>query len=307
MYKYSSIDESWIAQHLLQPYWSYVTTFFPLWMAPNLITMIGFLFVIFNFGLLLVFTPTLSEPGSAPLFLSYAIGLWLYSTFDNVDGKQARRTNSSSPLGELFDHAIDALNCTFGALLQSSGMTLGLSVWTYTTVLIASSTFYLATWETYYTGTLYLGFINGPTEGLLISIGGLLASAFYGPHIWKTTLASLVTIAFPSKLHFLQNAEIGQIALSLMLLLFFTTQLPVNLRRVHNVCVMKGLCFTEALFNVIPYLLITTSLLIWMQNETALGLSIPLLLSFGITCGRMNVSDVVHLSCHGTILTFRRL
>ena len=25
-------------------------------------------------------------------------------TFDAVDGKQARRTNSSSPLGELFDH-----------------------------------------------------------------------------------------------------------------------------------------------------------------------------------------------------------
>ena len=27
-----------------------------------------------------------------------------YKTFDAVDGKQARRTNSSSPLGELFDH-----------------------------------------------------------------------------------------------------------------------------------------------------------------------------------------------------------
>ena len=27
-------------------------------------------------------------------------------TFDAVDGKQARRTSSSSPLGELFDHGI---------------------------------------------------------------------------------------------------------------------------------------------------------------------------------------------------------
>jgi phosphatidylglycerophosphate synthase len=32
-------------------------------------------------------------------------------TFDAVDGKQARRTNSSSPLGELFDHGCDALAC----------------------------------------------------------------------------------------------------------------------------------------------------------------------------------------------------
>lgn len=31
-------------------------------------------------------------------------GMILMQTFDAVDGKQARRTNSSSPLGELFDH-----------------------------------------------------------------------------------------------------------------------------------------------------------------------------------------------------------
>jgi len=30
----------------------------------------------------------------------------LYSTFDNVDGRQARRTKSSSALGELFDHGL---------------------------------------------------------------------------------------------------------------------------------------------------------------------------------------------------------
>lgn len=29
----------------------------------------------------------------------------MYSTMDNVDGKQARRTGTSSPLGELFEYA----------------------------------------------------------------------------------------------------------------------------------------------------------------------------------------------------------
>ncbi len=29
---------------------------------------------------------------------------------DAIDGKQARRTGSSSPLGELFDHGCDALS-----------------------------------------------------------------------------------------------------------------------------------------------------------------------------------------------------
>lgn len=31
-------------------------------------------------------------------------------TMDNADGKQARRTGTSSPMGELFDHGCDALN-----------------------------------------------------------------------------------------------------------------------------------------------------------------------------------------------------
>lgn len=34
----------------------------------------------------------------------------MYQTLDSIDGKQARRTNSSSPLGELFDHGCDAVS-----------------------------------------------------------------------------------------------------------------------------------------------------------------------------------------------------
>jgi ethanolaminephosphotransferase len=33
----------------------------------------------------------------------------LYQTFDNLDGKQARRTNSSSPIGMILDHGCDAI------------------------------------------------------------------------------------------------------------------------------------------------------------------------------------------------------
>jgi ethanolaminephosphotransferase len=39
-----------------------------------------------------------------------AVGLWMYSSLDAIDGKQARRTGTSGPLGELFDHGCDALN-----------------------------------------------------------------------------------------------------------------------------------------------------------------------------------------------------
>jgi ethanolaminephosphotransferase len=111
-YKYSSVDLSPISNYILQPYWSWAVTLFPMWMAPNLITFLGFIIIMINFGILLIYCPTLDVEGPTWMYWSFALGLWLYSTFDNVDGKQARRTNSSSPLGELFDHGIDALNCT---------------------------------------------------------------------------------------------------------------------------------------------------------------------------------------------------
>lgn len=45
-----------------------------------------------------------------------ALGLFFYQSLDAIDGKQARRTNSSSPLGELFDHGCDSISTIFVAL-----------------------------------------------------------------------------------------------------------------------------------------------------------------------------------------------
>ena len=52
------------------------------------------------------------DPSTAvPSWLYFLSGfmVWFYQTMDAVDGKQARRTNSSSPLGQLFDHGCDGL------------------------------------------------------------------------------------------------------------------------------------------------------------------------------------------------------
>jgi len=38
---------------------------------------------------------------------------------DGIDGKQARRTKTSSVLGELFDHGLDAWSTTFFAIAIS--------------------------------------------------------------------------------------------------------------------------------------------------------------------------------------------
>jgi phosphatidylglycerophosphate synthase len=47
---------------------------------------------------------TLSQPVPQwTIFYACFCG-FMYQTLDAVDGKQARRTGSSSPLGQLFDH-----------------------------------------------------------------------------------------------------------------------------------------------------------------------------------------------------------
>jgi len=56
-----------------------------------------------------IYCPTFSEPIPRWVFLLNGILLFAYQTLDNMDGKQARNTKSSSPLGELFDHGVDAL------------------------------------------------------------------------------------------------------------------------------------------------------------------------------------------------------
>ncbi len=83
------------------------------------------------------------------------IGLFIYQTLDAIDGKQARRTGSSSPLGELFDHGCDAVSVVFVSLAIACSLGLGnypnfLFYFFVNNVFI----FYLAHWQTYVTGVL---------------------------------------------------------------------------------------------------------------------------------------------------------
>jgi len=53
------------------------------------ITLSGFVFVIINFLTLLWYSPTLDEDMPPWVYASFAVGLFLYQTFDAVDGTQA--------------------------------------------------------------------------------------------------------------------------------------------------------------------------------------------------------------------------
>lgn len=89
-YKYSSVDRSLVSKYILKPFYSnFVIHCFPMTMAPNLITLTGFGFVVANVLTLLWYNPTLDQDCPAWVYFSWAIGLFLYQTFDAVDGAQA--------------------------------------------------------------------------------------------------------------------------------------------------------------------------------------------------------------------------
>jgi len=87
-----------------------------------------------------------------------------------VDGTQARRTHQSGPLGELFDHGVDALNTSLEVLIFAASQNLGMGWKTVMTLFGSLLTFYVQTWDEYHTKTLTLGLISGPVEGILILV-----------------------------------------------------------------------------------------------------------------------------------------
>jgi ethanolaminephosphotransferase len=191
------VDHSLVSRYVLKPYWwSQVIKIFPLWIAPNAITLSGFGFVIINILTMLYYTPNLDQDCPPWVYASWAIGLFLYQTFDAIDGSQARRTKQSGPLGELFDHGVDALNTSLEVLLFAATMKLGQG-WRTVLVLFASLlTFYVQTWDEYHTKTLTLGLVSGPVEGILtLCIVYAITAVKGGGSYWQQSM--LQTLGVP--------------------------------------------------------------------------------------------------------------
>ncbi|KAI9323636.1 CDP-alcohol phosphatidyltransferase-domain-containing protein [Dichotomocladium elegans] len=302
LYKYSAVDKSFTTKFVLRHYWNWAIELFPLWIAPNMITLIGLLFMAINVGLTVIFAPDL-EPEGGPrwIYYCYAIGLWLYSTFDNVDGKQARRTGTSSPLGELFDHGCDALNTSFAALLQAAALGLGHSVGSVLLYGIAMFGFYLSTAEEYHTGTLYLGYVNAPTEGVILACIVFCISGHYGPSVWATPLDKILPAQW------ILTPSIGATTASYAVLwgigfLFVFTHVPVCFYAMYKACAKKKQPFISTMIiQNMPIITYTAAFLSWVLSPYSFILShhhfILYTITTGIVFGRMATKIILaHLT-----------
>uniref|UniRef100_A0A8C5MIK5 Ethanolaminephosphotransferase 1 n=1 Tax=Leptobrachium leishanense TaxID=445787 RepID=A0A8C5MIK5_9ANUR len=165
-YQYSAVDTNPLSLYVMHPFWNFIVKFLPTWLAPNLITFSGFLLLVFNFFMMAFFDPDFYASASGqehvPSWVWIVAGILNFTayTLDGVDGKQARRTNSSTPLGELFDHGLDSWACIYFVVTVYSifgrGKT-GVSVFVlYLLLWVVLFSFILSHWEKYNTGILFL-------------------------------------------------------------------------------------------------------------------------------------------------------
>jgi len=214
-YKYSSIDNSPLSIYITHPFWNQCVKLCPLWLAPNLMTFMGFLLLVANFFLLSFFDPHFfSTSGGGDdeesLRSLYFIPAWawyfcaasqfLAHTLDGCDGKQARRTGSSTPLGELFDHGLDSWAALFMplALYSVFGRSLTVSVSPLRFYFVIYGTFlqfFISHWEKYNTGVLFLPWGYDASQ-IGLSLVFLLTAKF-GAELFISRIPPFAALHFP--------------------------------------------------------------------------------------------------------------
>ncbi|KAL0591674.1 hypothetical protein ABG067_000816 [Albugo candida] len=246
-----------LLDNLLSPFWTRCVSFFPLWMAPNLITLLGTCTLFLTTAIQLIYSPHFSETPPRWIPMAAASGLFIYQTLDALDGKQARRTGSSSPLGQLFDHALSA-----AATVQYGGG--------FGTFFLLSSlciTFYLAQWEEYHTGIMTCGNgVIGVTEGQFLLIGVHLIAVVFGNNLYTHPLFHSERIGIVTPATALLT---GLIASNILLVLGNITRVLKNDQRIPaDEMGHKHVSKFLACVQLIPVVLVSISSWLWISGPS---------------------------------------
>eukprot|EP00297_Palpitomonas_bilix_P007183 CAMPEP_0113893680 /NCGR_PEP_ID=MMETSP0780_2-20120614/16242_1 /TAXON_ID=652834 /ORGANISM="Palpitomonas bilix" /LENGTH=393 /DNA_ID=CAMNT_0000884027 /DNA_START=155 /DNA_END=1336 /DNA_ORIENTATION=+ /assembly_acc=CAM_ASM_000599 len=144
-----------------------------------MLTLGGLGWVLASFCIIFFYSPNLA--GEAPDWVYWAAGTFflIYVILDNIDGKQARRTKTSSPLGEVLDHGVDAMVSLFGPVMFCDAM--GAPHMILPGLLFIQANFYLSSWEHAMTGVMSWGneFLS-VDEALLMDVVILYGRAYAG-------------------------------------------------------------------------------------------------------------------------------
>lgn len=140
---------------------------------------------------------------------------------DNADGKQARKTKNSTPLGLLMDHGADCINTGISSMAYVQIVNADQN-WIYITFMALYLVFFTVTLEEYYFGSLDFPIINAVNEGTTSTFGILLIGVIFGNEVYQTELF------WDLKLY--QVIFIGLFVLIVIQSIFIVVKLMINYR-----------------------------------------------------------------------------
>ncbi|XP_066592681.1 ethanolaminephosphotransferase 1-like [Prorops nasuta] len=266
-YKYSSLDTSPLSVYIMHPFWNRVVQYCPKWIAPNLLTFSGFLFTVLNFLIFAsydyyFYASSNDHPEYPPvpqwIFGLAAFNIFMAYTLDGIDGKQARRTQTSGPLGELFDHGLDSwtamlitvcMYSVFGRTDHSvSPLRMYFILWN------VFVNFYLSHWEKYNTGVLFLPW--GYDASMIATIAVFIFTSICGHNAWKFELPGGLSAGILFELLLYISALISNFPVVLW-----------NIYKSYRDKTGKMRTLPEALRPLVPLILLFTISTIWIVHS----------------------------------------
>ncbi|XP_062619874.1 choline/ethanolaminephosphotransferase 1-like [Saccostrea cucullata] len=287
-HKYSATGQSLIEPYF-QVYWRWLIEQIPKTWAPNSITLLGLIINAVTTLLLILCSPDGVTEAPRSVYLLCALGVFIYQSLDAIDGKQARRTGTNTPLGELFDHGCDSVSTVFVALGVSISLELGRNVhWMMFNIFLGIFLFYMAHWQTYVTGTLRFSLFD-VTETQVLIMSLYFFNFLFGSHIW--------------------NFQVPVLGIPLRLVMIYLSLAPAFLQFYNNIgIILKGgtgknkstIAGTSTIFPVFPIgIVITLAVVIAHKSPSHLFENYPCLylLSFGLLAAKViNRLIVAHMT-----------
>ncbi len=158
--------------------------------------MLGLFFLSLGIVLILPFDTSMSLPLPTWMYFVFVLLIFLGQTLDAIDGKHARNTKRSSPLGQLMDHGCDAFSNSFVIIMIAQAHCMGNSFFVVLAQVLVQLPFYTFTWEEYHTGILITHLNNlGVTEFQFIGMIVLLIPVFLGHSFSKLVVGYQLTVA----------------------------------------------------------------------------------------------------------------
>ena len=127
-------------------------------------------------------------------FFYFAFSYFMYRMFDEMDGKQARRTKTSTALGMMMDHGFDSFSVGFIKMVLAKSVSSGDSLQSLFFVAGSCMVFHFTILEEYYIGGMFMGPFNAITDMSFVMYGFFSYLGFFNNDQLQKTFEFVISI-----------------------------------------------------------------------------------------------------------------